>query len=166
MDISPHSPWAGAPPQNPMESSQVAMNYVQSPATPATLLSESAPATPSAITSGSCNCFTIISFYKNVVTHADPQNNEQDISATSHMITTGVSPGAYQQNGEVRKRVELQLLSGELRKLDDLLSSFQGVGAQMFDDAEVTRVMMDFLGRNIGATRDAIMNRTGDMPLQ
>ncbi|RYP30427.1 hypothetical protein DL767_006238 [Monosporascus sp. MG133] len=227
MNISPHSPWAGAPPQSPVESGQVPMNYVQSPATPATL-PESEPATPSAIPSGSCNCFTvclqsvqalhnasspasppfatvislnrkavegcaamlacpncmsqsgshavamlmttligqIISFYKNVVTHADPQNSEQDISATNHMITTGVSPGAHQQNGEVGKWVELQLLSGELRKLDDLLSSFQGVGAQLFDDAEVTRVMMDFLGQSIGVTRDAIMNRTGNMPLQ
>ncbi|RYP72487.1 hypothetical protein DL771_004127 [Monosporascus sp. 5C6A] len=238
MTVSPHSPWAGPPPQNPVESGHVHMpasmedpiypNYAQSPATPATLLPESEPATPSAITGGSCNCFTvclqsvqalhnasspasppfatvislnrkavegcaamlacpncmsqsgshavamlmatligqIISFYKNVVTHTDPQNSEQDISATSPIFTTGVSPSAYQQNGEAGKWVELRLLSRELHKLDDLLSSFQGVGAQLFDDADVTSVMMGFLGRNLGDTRDAIMNRTGDMPLQ
>ncbi|RYP55637.1 hypothetical protein DL769_010093 [Monosporascus sp. CRB-8-3] len=238
MNVSPHSPWADTPPQNPVDFGQVPMptnmenpiypNHVQSPATPASLLPESEPATPSAIPSGSCNCFTvclqsvqalhnasspasppfatvislnrkavegcaamlacpncmsqsgshavamlmttligqIISLYKNVVTHADPQNSDQGISATNPMFNPGVSPGAYQHNGEVGKWVELELLSRELHKLDDLLSSFQEVGVQLFDDAEVTRVMMGFLGQNVGVTRDAIMNRTGGMPLQ
>ncbi|RYP17371.1 hypothetical protein DL765_004571 [Monosporascus sp. GIB2] len=234
MNMPPNPPWDDTPPQNPVEFGQVPIPpsmenpIVQSPETPATLLPESEPATPSAITSGSCNCFTvclqsvqalhnasspsslpfatvislnskaiegcaamlacpncmsqscshavamltttligqIISLYKNVVTHVDHQNSEQDISATNPVFTTGVSPGAYQQNGEVGKWMELQLLSRELRKLDDLLTSFQGVGAQLFNDAGVAGPMMDFLERNISAMRDAIMNRAGNMPLQ
>ncbi|KAI0017703.1 hypothetical protein F4780DRAFT_577043 [Xylariomycetidae sp. FL0641] len=104
----------------------------------------------------------ITSFYKNAsrsyfetgnisIPHSNPGN------------PLGLSYGVYQLNGEDGKWFELEILSRELRKLEEVYAKFREVCTDLTDDPEITKAMIGYLGHNLGTALEVISHRKGDM---
>lgn len=75
----------------------------------------------------------------------------------------GVSLGAYTVNGEDSRWLELEILARELRKLDEVYSSFREVCSELSEDPDVSRAMIGYLGKTLGSTIQVVSHRKGDM---
>lgn len=78
-------------------------------------------------------------------------------------MSLGVSLGAYTLGGEEGRWLELEILARELRKLEEVYSHFREVCPELTDDPEVSRVMIGYLGDNLGSTLQVVSNRKGNM---
>ena len=101
----------------------------------------------------------IASFYKSAsATYFEGSTAAPEQSPGSH----GVSYGVYQLNGEDGKWFELEILSRELRKLDEVYAKFREVCSDFSDDPEVNKAMIGYLGQNLGSTLEVVNHRRVD----
>lgn len=75
----------------------------------------------------------------------------------------GVSLGAYTVNGEDSRWLELEILARELRKLDEVYSTFRDVCTELSEDPEVSKAMIGYLGKGLTSTIQVVSHRKGDM---
>ncbi|KAK7754699.1 hypothetical protein SLS62_003256 [Diatrype stigma] len=113
----------------------------------------------------------ITSFYKNA-SYSYLESSDIDLSSAAASMSSnnnnnnnnlGVSLGGYQFNAEDGKWIELEILSRELRKLEDLYTKFREMCTELSDDPDVTRAMVGYLGQNLGSTLEAINHKKGDV---
>ncbi|KAI1401379.1 hypothetical protein F4819DRAFT_330702 [Hypoxylon fuscum] len=106
----------------------------------------------------------ITSFYKNA-SHSYFETSGMGMTQSNFGNNLGVSFGIYQLNGEDGKWLELEILSRELRKLEEVYARFREVVCtDLSDIPEVTKAMIGYLGQNLGSTLEVISHRKGDMP--
>lgn len=107
----------------------------------------------------------ITSFYKNA-SYSYLESGDIELSSAAASMNSnnnlGVSLGGYQFNAEDGKWLEFEILSRELRKLEDLYTKFREVCTELSDDPDVTRAMVGYLGQNLGSTLEAINHKKGD----
>ena len=84
-------------------------------------------------------------------------------TAMSGVPGLGVSLGAYQVNGEDGKWLELEILTRELRKLEEVYMRFREVCADLSEDAEVSKAMLGYLGQNLGSTLEVLNHQRTDV---
>ncbi|KAH9900321.1 hypothetical protein F4778DRAFT_792239 [Xylariomycetidae sp. FL2044] len=106
----------------------------------------------------------ITSFYKNA-SHSYFDNSAIGVMHHHHMpgSTVGVSFGAYQLHGEDGKWLELEILTRELRKLEEVYARFREVCSDLSDDPEVINAMIGYLGQTLGSILEVISHRKGEM---
>ncbi|KAI0597305.1 hypothetical protein F4775DRAFT_257793 [Biscogniauxia sp. FL1348] len=104
----------------------------------------------------------ITSFYKHAL-HSYFENGSMGIAHNNPGNTLGVSLGVYQLNGEDGKWLELEILSRELRKLEEVYAKFREICTELSDDPEIAQAMIGYLGQNIGSTLEVINHKKGDM---
>lgn len=75
----------------------------------------------------------------------------------------GISLGTYQLNGEDGRWLELEILARELRKLEEVFTRFREVCRDLSDDPEVSRVLVGYLGENLGSMLEVVSHRRGDL---
>ncbi|KAK3327578.1 hypothetical protein B0T19DRAFT_166848 [Cercophora scortea] len=102
----------------------------------------------------------ITSFYKNA-SHNYFENG--GIPTATSPSALGVSLGAYTLMGEEGRWLELEILTRELRKLEEVYAQFREVCADMSEDPEVSKAMIDYLGHTLGTTMEVVHHRKGDM---
>lgn len=119
---------------------------------------------------------TISTFYKNAYQSyfecGTPNNIGDTPTSMSSPSTTstispvsglGVSLGVYTVNSEDSRWLELEILARELRKLDEVFSSFREVCADLSEDIGLSQAMIGYLGQNLGSTMQVVSHRKGDM---
>lgn len=74
-----------------------------------------------------------------------------------------MSLGAYTVNGEDSRWLELEILARELRKLEEVYSCFREVCAELSEDPDVSKAMIDYLGQSLRSTMQVVSHRKGDM---
>lgn len=75
----------------------------------------------------------------------------------------GVTLGAYTVNVEDSRWLELEILARELRKLEEVYSTFREVCSELSEDPEVSKAMVGYLGQSLGSTMQVITHQKGDM---
>lgn len=119
---------------------------------------------------------TISDFYKNAsqtyFDHGAPANTSGIPAAISSPSTTptvsptsglGVSLGVYTVNSEDSRWLELEILARELRKLEEVFSSFREVCSDLSEDPGLSQAMIGYLGQSLGSTMQVVSHRKGDM---
>jgi len=102
----------------------------------------------------------ITSFYKNA-SHTYFENGAMQSAASPSAL--GVSLGGYTLMGEEGRWLEMEILARELRKLEEVDAQFREVCADLFEDPEVSKAMIGYLGHTLGSTLEVIHHRKGDM---
>ena len=105
----------------------------------------------------------ITSFYKNASQtyfEARPAGGAPPSAAAAGL---GVSLGTYQLNGEDGRWLELEILTRELRKLEEVYTRFREVCAELSEDPEVSKAMIGYLGNTLGSMLEVITHRKGHM---
>jgi len=98
----------------------------------------------------------IASFYKGAsAAYFESSPSSRDPSLGSHLISYGV----YQLNGEDGKWFELEILSRELCKLDEVYARFREVCSDFTDDIEVNKAMIDYLGQDLASAFEVVNSR-------
>lgn len=119
---------------------------------------------------------TITAFYKNAsqsyFDQGGPANNTTASTATVWSPSTtssgsttpglGVSLGVYTVNSEDSRWLELEILARELRKLEEVYSSFSDVCSELSEDPEVSKAMIGYLGQSLGSTMQVVSHRKED----
>lgn len=121
---------------------------------------------------------TITAFYKSASeSYFDLSSTLPDHSAISlpsnspAAVTTtptvppglGISFGAYTVLGDDSRWLELEILSRELRKLEEVYAGFRDACAELSEDLEVSKAMVAYLGHSLGSTMQVVSHRKGDM---
>lgn len=119
---------------------------------------------------------TISTFYNNAsqsyFDHGSPANHSITPTALSSPSTTptvspvsglGVSLGVYTVNSEDSRWLELEILARELRKLEEVFSSFREVCSDLSEDPGLSQAMIGYLGQSLGSTMQVVSHRKGDM---
>ncbi|KAJ1326729.1 RNA polymerase II-specific transcription factor-like protein [Microdochium nivale] len=95
----------------------------------------------------------VASLYKTASTaYFEASPSELDSASETHSINYG----AYRLRGEDGMWFELEILSRELRKLEEVYSRFREVCSDFADDLEVNRAMIEFLGHDLAFTLEAV----------
>ncbi|KAH7026269.1 uncharacterized protein B0I36DRAFT_248948 [Microdochium trichocladiopsis] len=98
----------------------------------------------------------IASFYKSAsTTYFESGISLPDQGSGSHSVSYGV----YRLNGEDGKWFELEILSRELRKLDEVYAKFREVCSDFSEDLEVNKAMIGYLGQDLATTFEVVNNR-------
>ena len=107
----------------------------------------------------------ITSLYKNASQeHFESGGSAPSPTASPHGSPgtgLGVSLGTYTLSGEDFRWVELEFLTRELRKLEDVYANFREVCAERPVDAEVSKAMIGYLGQNLGSTVEVVSTARG-----
>jgi hypothetical protein len=103
----------------------------------------------------------ITSFYKAASKSHFEENSAN--AAAQNSPGLGVSLGAYQINGNEGRRFELEILTLELRKLEELCARFREVCADLSEDPDVSRAMIKYLNSTLGSTIRVVNHRKEDM---
>lgn len=75
----------------------------------------------------------------------------------------GVSLGVYTVNSEDSRWLELEILARELRKLEEVYTSFREVCSELSEDLELSKAIVGYLGHSLGSTIQVVSHRKGDM---
>ncbi|KXJ91146.1 transcription factor [Microdochium bolleyi] len=95
----------------------------------------------------------IASFYKAASsTYFETGLSTLDQVNGNHSINFGV----YQLNGEDGKWFELEIMSRELRKLDEVYARFQDVCSDLTEDLGVNKAMIGLLGNDLASTLEVV----------
>lgn len=119
---------------------------------------------------------TITSFYKDasqsyfdrgMPTDTDSAKTSESAPSSTPSVPRpaglGVSLGAYTVNGEDSKWLELEILGRELRKLDEVYSSFRELCSELSEHNELGSALIGYLGQSLGSTMQVVTRRKGNM---
>ncbi|GJD04363.1 transcription factor [Colletotrichum higginsianum] len=112
---------------------------------------------------------TIIGEIIRLYQHAGSTYFENKIAPTVTQVSAegqiGISLGAYKLGDEDGKWLEIEILNLELQKLQAIYRHFRTIFADLSEDPEFSKTVIDYLDHQLGITLEVINRQRRDMSL-
>ncbi|KAI0473238.1 hypothetical protein GGR56DRAFT_606433 [Xylariaceae sp. FL0804] len=104
----------------------------------------------------------VTSFYQHA-SHSHFEPSQMSVAHNSPAGNMGVSLGVYQLSGEDGKWLELEILTRELGRLEEVYAKFRDVCTDLAERPEVTKAMIGYLDQTLGSTLEVLSHRKGEI---